>query len=111
MTATRIFNYVHFLLRFDYVIEHRNTTEHRNVNYLSQYPTEQSPTNFMDYHSIIQICQLDILDVDSNMFVKEIANNKHLKPVLQALKNRQSGKTFGFYDTELSLQDGCILKG
>lgn len=111
ISATRIFNYAHFLSGFDYTVEFRKTTDHSNVDCLSRFPTLQSRNNVIDDISLYQMNQLDTLLIDSNLIAEATSKDEYLKPILKALKLGESVEPFGFHDNELSLQNGCILKG
>lgn len=56
MTASRIFNYSHFLSGFKYTIEYLSTTTHGNADFLSRFPiTEISENNDYDDHEQFMI--------------------------------------------------------
>ncbi|XP_054276574.1 uncharacterized protein K02A2.6-like [Macrosteles quadrilineatus] len=111
ISATRIFNYAHFLSGFNYDIEYRQTAHHSNADYLSRFPTEVVQENAIDDLSKYHINQLETLNVNSTVVAKETINDSVLGPVLQALKSGQSVEQYGFHDNELSIQDDCVLKG
>lgn len=55
--------------------------------------------------------QLDTLLIDSKLIAQTAMKDANLKPVLRALETGQSVEPLRFHDNELSLQNGCILKG
>lgn len=63
MTATRIFNYAHFLSGFNYTIEYKNTKEHPNTDCLSRFPVEHPSTNLIDEHEVSHIRQIETMPV------------------------------------------------
>ncbi|XP_054274663.1 uncharacterized protein K02A2.6-like [Macrosteles quadrilineatus] len=111
ISATRIFNYAHFLSGFDYDIEYRQTAHHCNADYLSRFPIEVVQEHSVDDLSKYHINQLETLNINSTVVAKETLNDAVLGPVLQALKSGQSVEQYGFHDNELSIQDDCVLKG
>ncbi|XP_054279520.1 uncharacterized protein K02A2.6-like [Macrosteles quadrilineatus] len=111
ISATRLFNYAHFLSGFNYQIEYRKTTDHANADFLSRFPTEHTSINHVDDRSLFQISQLDSFLVDSQIISRKTAEDKFLQSVLRALQTGESVEHLGFHDNELTLQDGCIFKG
>lgn len=111
ISATRIFNYAHFLSGFDYTVVFKRTTDHCNADCLSRFPTEQSRTNTVDEISLYQINQLETLLIDYKLIAEATSEDEHLKPILNALQIGNSVEPFGYHDNELSIQNGCILKG
>lgn len=111
ISATRLFNYAHFLSGFDYTVEFRRTTEHGNADCLSRFPSEEPHKQMIDVSTVFNTNQLDTLLVDSKVIAEETKIDETLKPILEALKTGESVERFGFHDNELSLHNGCILKG
>lgn len=85
LTATRIFNYAHFLSGFNYTIEYRNTKEHSNADCLSRFPVEHPSTNLIDEHEVSQIRQIETMPVTHDMIAQETQNDKYLSPIKNAL--------------------------
>ncbi|XP_054278392.1 uncharacterized protein K02A2.6-like [Macrosteles quadrilineatus] len=111
ISATRLFNYAHFLSGFDYKIEYRRTSDHANVDFLSRFPTEHASTKGRDNCDLFQLSQLDYFQISSSTISKSTAHDKDLQPILHALEEGKSVEAFGYHDNELTLQDGCIFKG
>jgi archaellum component FlaC len=111
ISATRIFNYAHYLSGFDYDIEYRQTAHHSNADYLSRFPTEQTQENVVDDISKYHINQLETINISSTIVAKETLKDSVLGPILQALKSGKSVEEYGFHDNELSIQNDCVMKG
>ncbi|XP_054272605.1 uncharacterized protein K02A2.6-like [Macrosteles quadrilineatus] len=111
MTATRIFNYAHFLSGFDYTIEYRNTKSHGNADYMSRFPNEHPPTNQIDQHKAFFINQIESMPVTHENIANETSNDNELKPLLKALQDGTDLEHIGLKNNEYSLHDGCIFRG
>ncbi|XP_054284384.1 uncharacterized protein K02A2.6-like [Macrosteles quadrilineatus] len=111
MTATRIFNYAHFLSGFDYTIEYRNTKSHGNADYMSRFPNEHPPTNQIDQHEAFFINQIESMPVTHENIANETSNDDELKPLLKALQDGTDLEHIGLKNNEYSLHDGCIFRG
>lgn len=108
ITATRIFNYAHFLSGFNYTIEYRNTKEHSNVDCLSRCPVEHPATNLIDEHEVSHIRQIETMPVTHDMIAQETQNDKYLSPIKNALIKGDSLESLR--NNEYSLQDECVFR-
>lgn len=86
ITASRIFNYAHFLFGFDYTIEYRSTTTHENVDFLSRFPMiAVSGNNGYDDHEQYMIHQVEMMPITRNQIKNSTEQDGELKQILQYL--------------------------
>ncbi|XP_054259583.1 uncharacterized protein K02A2.6-like [Macrosteles quadrilineatus] len=111
MSATRLFNYSHYLSGFDYSIEFRRSNEHRNADFLSRFPTETQNSTCIDQIDVFLTSQINQMSLDHKLVAKETSHDTEMNKIVHALQNGQSVEKLGFHDGELSLHEGCILKG
>lgn len=84
MTASRIFNYSHFLSGFKYTIEYLSTTTHGNADFLSRFPiTEISENNDYDDHDKFMIHQVEMMPVTRNQIKIYTEQYGELQQILQ----------------------------
>lgn len=111
MSATRLFNYSHFLSGFDYSIEFRRTSDHGNADFLSRFPIDELKYTQVDQFDIFQMNQINAMYLNHKVVAEETSKDEELKKLVDALHSGQSIERFGYHDGELSLQRGCLLKG
>jgi hypothetical protein len=111
MSATRLFNYSHFLSGFDYKIEFRKTSEHGNADFLSRFPVEKYSNATMDQTDVFYMKQIETINLNHILVVQETRKDENLRQLLLALETGQSLEHYGYHDGELCIHDGCIMKG
>lgn len=111
MSTMRLFHYAHFLSGFDYTIEYRTSAENSNADYLSRFPVDKIATNMIDVHCAFQIQQINNISINRQKIAEETRTDIEYEQILQALQSGTSVKRLGYNDNELTLQDGCIIKG
>lgn len=110
ITASRLFNYAHFLSGFDYDIVYRNTDTHGNADFLSRFPTEKCNKD-IDNASVFQIHQISSLPIKYEDIVHHTEQDPELIKIVHALKDGISLKTLGYEDSQFTLEEGCLLRG
>ncbi|XP_054259997.1 uncharacterized protein K02A2.6-like [Macrosteles quadrilineatus] len=111
MTASRMFNYAHFLSGFDYTIEYRNTTEHANADFLSRFPVTEVPENVFDDHEQYLMNQVEAMPVTRIKIEEETRKDENLKVISHYLNTGKSLKELGLNANEFCLMDGCVFRG
>ncbi|XP_026316024.1 uncharacterized protein K02A2.6-like [Hyposmocoma kahamanoa] len=107
----RLFHYAHFLSGFDYSIEYRSSAENSNADYLSRFPVDMIATNIIDVNCAFQLQQINNISIDRQTIADETQRDSEYEAVVEALQSGTSVTRYGYNDNELTLQDGCILKG
>ncbi|XP_054266890.1 uncharacterized protein K02A2.6-like [Macrosteles quadrilineatus] len=111
MSATRLFNYSHFLSGFNYTIEFKRTGDHGNADFLSRFPVEDSKFTSIDQFGHFQTNQLNTITINPKELAEETKKDAYLKQILEALEEGQSLEPLGFHDNEVTLHEGCLFKG
>ncbi|XP_046968007.1 uncharacterized protein K02A2.6-like [Vanessa cardui] len=62
-------------------------------------------------HQVLQRLKDNNLRVNKEKIKSETINDEELQPILQALQTGKNLRSFGYNNNELTMQDGCILKG
>ncbi|XP_054259702.1 uncharacterized protein K02A2.6-like [Macrosteles quadrilineatus] len=111
MSATRLFNYSHFLSGFDYRIEFRRTNDHGNADFLSRFPIEKQSNASMDQTDVFYMNQIATINLNHNLIAQETKKDENMQHLLLALETGKSLENYGYHNGELCLHDGCIMKG
>ncbi|XP_008487291.2 uncharacterized protein K02A2.6-like isoform X1 [Diaphorina citri] len=112
LSATRMLHYALFLSGFDYTIEYKRTSEHGNADYLSRFPQEPPDVHVPDQIYRFQANQIGTLNTITHQTIKqETKVDPNLSVILDALETGKCLKSLGYENTEITLQDGCLLKG
>ncbi|KAI5751278.1 hypothetical protein M8J77_006027 [Diaphorina citri] len=112
LSATRMLHYALFLSGFDYTIEYKRTSEHGNADYLSRSPQEPPDVHVPDQIYRFQANQIGTLNTITHQTIKqETKVDPNLSVILDALETGKCLKSLGYENTEITLQDGCLLKG
>lgn len=111
ISATRLFNYAHFLSGFDYKIEYRPTDQHSNADYLSRNPLHTTNPTHVDVHTTFQIQQIETISLHPETVAKETKKDPILRELVTALETGQDLEKLGLQNNEYTLQDGCVFKG
>lgn len=110
VTASRIFNYAHYLSGFDYDIIFKKTGDHANADFLSRFPVEQCKGD-LDLVSVFQINQIHAIPVKFEEIVQHTKEDPSLSKLLKALEEGVDLKTMGYETDQFSLQGGVIFRG
>ncbi|XP_063365892.1 uncharacterized protein K02A2.6-like [Cydia amplana] len=111
MSTMRLFHYAHFLSGFNYTIEYRTSNDNSNADYLSRFPVDTISPNIIDVHTAFQLNQMNTIAVDRVKIAEETLRDPEYSILLQALMAGTTVRRYGYNDNELTIQDGCILKG
>lgn len=76
MSATRLFNYSHFLSGFDYKIEFRRTNDHGNADFLSRFPIEKHSNASMDQTDVFYMNQIATINLNHKLIAQETKKMK-----------------------------------
>lgn len=70
MSATRLLNYVLFLVGFNYSIEYGKTSEHSNADFLPRFPVETTNDNTEDVYTKFQVNQIALLPLKTEILAE-----------------------------------------
>lgn len=111
LSASRMIHYALYLSGFDYTIEFRSTHEHGNADYLSRFPYE-TPNDVTDESYKFQANQIKTINtITYNTIQQETLADPNMSTIVKALESGKCLKSLGYENTEITLQDGCLLKG
>lgn len=110
VTASRLFNYAHFLSGFDYDIVYRKTDDHGNADFCSRFPIGKS-VDLLDSASLFQINQISSIPIKYEDIVLYTREDPELIKIVEALERGKSLKTLGYNDNECSLENDCLFRG
>jgi len=115
MTATRMLHYAQFISGFDYTIECRRTNEHANADYFSRFPLKTTESESqVDNYSLFQIQQVQFMDlVTGDSIADETKKDPELQNIYQRLMSQSNlqDTEYKHLEGQLTVQDGCILRG
>ncbi|KAI5746646.1 hypothetical protein M8J77_005896 [Diaphorina citri] len=110
VTASRLFNYAHFLSGFDYDIAYRKTGDHGNADFLSRFPTGKCKED-IDSASFFQMNQISSIPVKYEEILSHTRTDPDLSKIVNALEQGTSLKSLGYEDNQFTLEHGCLLRG
>ncbi|KAI5729011.1 hypothetical protein M8J77_024174 [Diaphorina citri] len=110
VTASRLFNYAHFLSGFDYDIVYRKTGDHGNADFLSRFPTGKCKED-IDSASFFQMNQISSIPVKYEEILSHTRTDPDLSKIVNALEQGTSLKSLGYEDNQFTLEHGCLLRG
>ncbi|KAI5731503.1 hypothetical protein M8J77_011062 [Diaphorina citri] len=108
VTASRLFNYAHFLSGFDYDIAYRKTGDHGNADFLSRFPTGKCKED-IDSASFFQVNQISSIPVKYEEILSHTRTDPDLSKIVNALEQGTSLNSLGYEDNQFTLEHGCLF--
>ncbi|XP_065094201.1 uncharacterized protein K02A2.6-like [Ochlerotatus camptorhynchus] len=115
MSALRMQHYTTYLQSFDYEIWFRMSTDHANADAMSRIPLGVAdPQNEIEESDAVELSQIDTLPLTAAELGQATAGDQTVQKLIQGIKHGQlveAKDRFGIEQNELSIQNGCLLRG